>query len=486
MKRTRMSIPEKGIRKKDIINMMRAYGKEDPEYKKLRTWSLVYYLGEEHTNFLQEAYNLYFSANGLNPMVFKSLKRFETEVVDMTASLLHGDENVCGVMTAGGTESCLLAVKTYRDMARERRPWIKKPEMIIPDTAHCAWEKGAKYFDVKTLRAPLDKNFRLDVEAVKKMITRRTIMILGSAPEYPYGIVDPIERLGEIALKNGIPLHVDACVGGYMLPFVEDLGYDVPLWDFRVPGVTSISADMHKYGFSAKGASAILYRDVKIMKHQIFVYENWPGGIFASMGILGTRPGGSIAAAWASLQAIGRKDYLKHAGETMEATRRLIDGINSIPQLEVNGTPSMSIISYRSIAKDVNIYVVGDQLMEKGWQMERQQRPDCLHALVTPLHLGVIDRFIDDLKGAVRYAQKHPEAASTGDAAMYGMISKIPFRGMIKKNVINMMMDFYGPRAKRPAAPDGDADLQGDGDAPDLTQRAGLWYLRLMDWLKRR
>ncbi|MBN1532853.1 MAG: aspartate aminotransferase family protein [Spirochaetes bacterium] len=486
MKRTRISIPERGLKKKDIIDMMKQYGSEDPDYKKLRTWSLVYYLGEEHTRFLQEAYNLYFSANGLNPMVFKSLKRFETEVVDMTASLLRGDENVCGVMTAGGTESCLLAVKTYRDMARDKKPWIKKPEMIIPDTAHCAWEKGAKYFDVKTVRAPLDRNFRLDVNAVKKMITRRTIMILGSAPEYPYGIVDPIERLGEIAVKNGIPLHVDACVGGYMLPFVEELGYDVPPWDFRVPGVTSISADTHKYGFSAKGASTILYRDVNIMKYQIFVYENWPGGIFASMGILGTRPGGSIAAAWGALQAIGKKDYLKHAGESMEATRRLIDGINSIPQLEVNGSPTMSLISYRSTAKDVNIYVVGDQMVERGWQIERQQRPDCLHAMVTPLHRTVIKQYIADLKKSVRYAQEHPEAASIGDAAMYGMISRIPLRGMIKKNVVNMMMDFYGPQAKRPAVSDGDGVMEGAADGPDLAQKAGLWYLKLMDRLKRR
>ncbi|MCP4722166.1 MAG: aspartate aminotransferase family protein, partial [Desulfobacteraceae bacterium] len=273
------------------------------------------------------------SSNGLNPMAFQSLKRFETEVVRMTADLLNGDDEVVGIMTSGGTESCLLAVKTYRDMARKKG--IKRPEMILPESAHVAWEKGAEYFNVKAIHVPLDKEYRMDVDKVKKAITRRTVMILGSAPGYPHGVVDPIESLGAVALEKNIPLHVDACVGGYLLPFVEKLGYPVPKFDFRVPGVTSISADTHKYGYSAKGASTILYRNMDILEHQMFVFTEWPGGIFASPGLLGTRPGSNIAAAWAAMQAMGEDGYLKNAKKIMDTTQKLIKGIGAIEGLEI-------------------------------------------------------------------------------------------------------------------------------------------------------
>ena len=457
-----MSIPEKSRPREEVLDAMRSFGQADPDYKNGRTWSLVYYLGEEYTQFLKDAHGMFFSANGLNPMAFKSLKRFESEVIRMTATLLHGDENVCGTMTAGGTESCLLAVKTYRDIAKNKRLSVGKPEMILPESAHVAWEKGAKYFGVKAVHAPLDKNFRVNVNAVRKKINRRTIMILGSAPQYPHGMIDPIEDLGRIAREKNIPLHVDACVGGYLLPFVEQLGYEVPLFDFRVPGVTSISADTHKYGYAAKGASTILYRNIDYLKHQIFVYENWPGGIFASPAILGTRPGGSIAAAWAAMQAMGQEGYLENARVIMKTTRCLMDGVNSIKGLEVLGDPPMSLFAFHSIDKNVNIYAVGDCMEKKGWHIDRQQRPECLHAMVTPLHSDASSRYLTDLAEAVEYVRNHPELATQGAAAMYGMIANVPLRGMIRKEVLNMMADMYGPGGKMP-------DLAG-GELPEDTE----------------
>jgi sphinganine-1-phosphate aldolase len=228
-------LPKTGRSKDDILSALKEYGTQDPAYKDGRTWSLVYYLGEDHTSLLQDAYNMYFSANGLNPMAFKSLKQLESDIIRITADLLNGDENVCGVVTSGGTESCLLAVKTYRDYGKAKKR-IKKPQMIIPETAHVAWEKGGEYFGVEILRAPLDKDYRVDVQAVKKMVTKNTIMILGSAPEYPHGIIDPIEELGQIASARVIPLHVDACVGGYILPFIEKLGTK-----FRTPDLLQIT-----------------------------------------------------------------------------------------------------------------------------------------------------------------------------------------------------------------------------------------------------
>jgi len=439
-------LPEKGRSRKAVLEEMKDFGKNDPDYKNGKTWSLVYYLGEEYSQFLNDAGQMYSSSNGLNPMAFQSLKRFETEVVRMTADLLNGDDEVVGIMTSGGTESCLLAVKTYRDMARKKG--IKSPEMILPESAHVAWEKGAEYFNVKAIHVPLDKEYRMDVDKVKKAITRRTVMILGSAPGYPHGVVDPIESLGAIALEKNIPLHVDACVGGYLLPFVEKLGYPVPKFDFRVPGVTSISADTHKYGYSAKGASTILYRNMDILEHQIFVFTEWPGGIFASPGLLGTRPGGNIAAAWAAMQAMGEDGYLENAKKIMDTTQKLIQGIEAIEGLEIVGKPEMSLVAYKSSSKKISIYALGDQMEKKGWHIDRQQKPECLHAMVTPLHREVMTQYLDDLKKSLEYVQANPKLSLQGGAATYGMVSKVPFRGMVKKNVLKMMRDMYGPAGK--------------------------------------
>ena len=437
-------LPKNGRSKDDIISALKEYGTQDPAYKDGRTWSLVYYLGEEHTSLLQDAYNMYFSANGLNPMAFKSLKQLESDIIRITADLLNGDENVCGVVTSGGTESCLLAVKTYRDYGKAKKR-IKKPQMIIPETAHVAWEKGGEYFGVEILRAPLDKDYRVDVQAVKKMVTKNTIMILGSAPEYPHGIIDPIEELGQIASARVIPLHVDACVGGYILPFIEKLGTKLTPWDYRVPGVTSISADTHKYGFAAKGASTITYRSKDILKYQFFVYENWPGGIFASPALLGTRPGGSYAAAWAALQIIGEKGYLKITNKIMETTRKLINGINAIEGLHIIGNPKASLISYQSLSPEINIYAVGDEMEKRGWHIDRLQKPEALHAMVVPKHAEVVDTYLSDLEEAVEIVKQHPELSTQGDAAMYGMISNVPLRGVIRKQVLDIFTNLYGP-----------------------------------------
>mgnify|MGYP001000221556 CR=1 FL=1 len=292
-----MHIPENGQDQAALLEQMRSYGQEDADWRGGKTWSLVYSLGEEHTNFLKQAHGLFFSENALNPLAFKSLKRFESEVVRMAATMLHGDKDVVGTMTAGGTESCLLAVKTYRDLARAKRPWLRKPEMIVPESIHMAFEKGAHYFGVKPVRVPVDEHYRVDLDVVRKRINRNTALIIGSAPSYPFGVIDPIEGLGKIAQEKGIPLHVDGCLGGFMLPFVERLGNKVPPFDFRVPGVTSMAADVHKYGYSAKGASVILYRSMEYLKHQFFVYTDWSGGIFISPALLGTRCGGPIAEA---------------------------------------------------------------------------------------------------------------------------------------------------------------------------------------------
>lgn len=471
------TLPRRGVPQDEVLRRMESFRGGDADWRSGRTWSLVYYGGEEHTEFLKQAHGLFFSENALSPMAFKSLKRFEAEVVGMATGLLHGGPGAVGCMTSGGTESCMLAVKTYRDRALSRARWPGTPELVVPNSVHVAFEKAAEYFGVKLVRVPLGPDFRVAVRAMKRRINRRTIGLVASAPPYPHGVVDPIEELGRIAKRRGLPFHVDACLGGFMLPFVEKLGYPVPAFDFRVPGVTSMSADLHKYGYAAKGASLILYRDMSYMEHQFFVYENWPGGIYASPALLGTRPGGSIAAAWATLMATGEDGYLRRAKATMDVARALIDGINAIPGLEIMGIPTMSVFAYRSTDPSVNVYAVGDRLDAKGWHVDRQQKPDALHQMVSAAHHGQTEAFLADLQDAVTEVRADPSLATTGGAATYGMISAVPLRGMIKKQVLRMMMDAYGPGG-------GAIDLDTPGD--DLATKAGVLLVKAREELRRR
>ena len=467
------ALPERGRASEDVLQQLRGFGAMDPDYKHARLWSLVYWLDEPYADFLGQAYQAYASANGLNPGAFKSLKQFENQIIAATAELLHGTPEVCGVVTSGGTESCLLAVKTYRDLARATRG-VRKPEMIVPATAHVAWFKASEYFGVKLRRLPLDAQLHADVSKLEAMINRRTVMILGSAPEYPHGSIDPIEAMGAIAQKHHIPLHVDACVGGFILPFMAMNGVALPTWDYRVPGVTSISADLHKYGFAAKGASTITYRNLGLLKHQMFVCEDWPGGVFASPALLGTRPGGAYAAAWAAMQHFGIDGYRELAARTHEAFVRMRSGIEAMSELKVLGEPHGPLLAYGSATPTVNIFAVGDQMDARGWQVNRLQFPDGLHAMITAQHLPVIDDYLRDLRDAVATVRADPSLAGKGHAATYGMMAHLPLRGMVRHKVLELFANSYragGPPLSLDAA-------AGQGAAKPLLERLAARYVR--------
>lgn len=437
------TIPEHGRAYDEILRDLAAFGADDPDYKDGKTWSLVYYKSEEYTHFLAQAYEKYMSANGLNPTAFKSLKRFENEIVAFTAELLHADDSAAGCVTSCGTESCMLAVKTYRDYARKKKG-IRHPEMIVAETAHVAWFKGAEYFGVKLHVVPVDENWQMDLKAVKRKINRNTVMLLGGAPEYPHGIIDPIVGLAQLGLQYDIPVHVDACVGGYLLPFMVQAGADIPPFDFSVPGVTSMSADIHKYGFASKGCSCIIYRTLELFKHQCFVLHDWPGGVFASPAFLGTRPGGAYAAAWAAIQANGRQGYIEMAKETMANAERIREGLRAFPELEIIGNPLCSLIAYRSRDPlNCNIFAVGDKMQEKGWHIDRLQHPDALHAMITCSHTDVIDRYFSDLREAIDAVKGRPELALQGEAATYSAVGHIPLPGVLRKTVLNIFADAY-------------------------------------------
>lgn len=475
-----ISFPVHGRSRQDVLAQMQTLRQHDLNWQEGKVFSLVFFGGEEAHQVIHDAHTLFFSENGLNPTAFPSLRQFETDVISMSAALLGGDAQVVGNMTSGGTESILMAVLTAREWAKTHQPHIQTPEMILPVSAHPAFAKAAHYFGVKAVRTPVCADFSADVAAVTAAITPNTILIVGSAPSYPHGIVDPIVELAAIAQKHGILCHVDACVGGFMLPFVRKLGYSIPDFDFRVPGVTSISADLHKYGYAAKGASLILYRRREIRRHQLFAYTDWPGGIYASPTMAGTRPGGAIAAAWAIMQHLGEEGYLRIAQQVMETAVALRHGINQIPGLKILGDPPMSLMAIGS--DNLNIYEVGDEMGVHGWHLDRQQFPPSLHLTINYAHINQASAFLHDLATAAAQAQKPalhktsnmlmlkaaraatailPEkwvsrltgkaASMMGvsgsglpqrSAAMYGMMGSLPNRGDLREVVLDLVEQF--------------------------------------------
>jgi glutamate/tyrosine decarboxylase-like PLP-dependent enzyme len=437
-----MKFPSQAKPRDQITAEMRQALARDADWRGGKTWSLVYFAGDDVADVLKEAYTAAFFTNGLGPGAFKSLKKFEAEVISMTADLL-GDPQATGNMTSGGTESILMAVKAARDRARAEKG-ISEPEMVLPVTAHPAFDKAGQYLGVKAVHIPIGENLRADVRAARDAITPNTALVAGSAPCYPFGTIDPIPELAALAQERDIPCHVDACLGAYLLPFVERLGYEVPPWDFRVPGVTSISADLHKYGFSARGASAIMYRNNDLRRHQFFAYADWPGGLYGSPTMTGSRPGGAIAASWAVLNYLGVEGYTRLARIIMETSRALIDGINGIDGLHVLGRPDMSVFAFAS--DTVDIYAVGDVLDSRGWHPDRQQLPPSLHLMVTPAHQDIAGPFLADLRDAVASVGAGAPTPG-GSAAMYGMLGKVPDRGVVR----NVIMDFLDRLTKEEA-----------------------------------
>ena len=442
MARQKVILPDEGIPRKELLKIMEDARKEDANWQNGRIWGLVNRASDEHTELLKDVYTMFFSENALSPFAFPSLKKFEAEVISMTIDLLGGNRRACGSMTSGGTESILLAVKTYRDWARDKFPEIKEPEMILPSSAHPSFEKAGKYFDVKPIYAPIDnKSYRADVKAMKDKLSENTILIVGSAPDYPRGVVDPITELGALAKESGIGMHVDACLGGYLLPFVRKLGYDIPDFDFSVPGVTSISADIHKYGYGAKGSSTILYRKDDLLKYQYCAFIDWSGGIYASPAMQGSRPAGNIAAAWAALNALGEDGYLKLAKVVMDITKKLIEGIEQIPELYIIGKPDMSVYSFTS--DKFHVYNLADAMERRGWHLDRMQFPPAIHMTVNPPHSKVVEPFLKDLNESVEEVINNPEKKADGQSALYGMIASAPDRGSVKEFVLDFLKDLY-------------------------------------------
>jgi sphinganine-1-phosphate aldolase len=393
----------------DVLAAITAMRAGDADWKAGRTFSLVYHPDDPELDRLQEAVALEFlHENALNPFKFPSLLRMETEVAAMGASLVHGHPNG-GKLTSGGTESIFLAVQTARDDARASRG-VERPQLLTADTAHPAFAKAAHYLGLEHVRIPVASDGRADVDAMIAAMGADTALVVGSAPCYPYGVIDPIPELAGAAAARGVLFHTDACLGGWMLPFWERLGESVPPWDFRVDGVTSLSADIHKYGWCFKGASLVLYRDPAMLQRQYFLYDSWPGGLYGSGTTAGTRPAAPIAAAWATVTYLGEPGYLRLASQVLEATRAFTVGIEATEGVRLSYPPAMSVFEFTSDEHDIQ--AIGDVMDDRGWHLDRQQGG--LHLMLWPYHLHVVDQFVADLADAVA-----AHGASRGVEARY-------------------------------------------------------------------
>ena len=428
------ALPANGLdRDKILADIQQMNELESTKWKDGYVSGGIYHGSQEHIDFLNKVYALQSQSNPLHSDLFPSATKFEAEIVSMVATL-HGktetgnNSSICGTVSSGGTESILLAMKTYRDKAREERG-ITEPEMIVPVTAHAAFDKASQYFNIKQVKVPVTGNYAVDVNAVKRAVNNHTIVIVGSAPSFPHGTFDAIKELSDIALKHKIGFHTDCCLGGFVVPFAEKLGYKVPVVDFRFPGVTSMSVDTHKYGYAAKGTSVVLYRDEALRHYQFYTSTEWPGGLYFSPTLAGSRPGALSAACWAAMLSIGEEGYLQATKAILETADKIKTGIQSIPELKILGEPLWIF----AIASDsVNIYEVLDQMAKKGWNLNGLHKPACFHIALTLRHTqpGVADRFIQDLKDSVAFVKDTP-GSKDGMAPIYGMASSLPFRGMV-------------------------------------------------------
>ena len=436
------ALPADGLARTEVTDMVeRLASAEEHTWREGYASGAVYHGDPEHMAFLGRVYTAQSQSNPLHPDLWPSATKFEAEIVAMTASMLGADRAaetpVVGTVSSGGTESILLAMKAYRDFARERRG-IAAPEIVAPVTAHAAFDKASRFFDMPLVRVPVGDDLRVDPNDLAGVITERTAVVVGSAPTYPHGVVDPIPEIAALAVERGVACHVDACLGGFILPWARRLGYPVPPFDFRLPGVTSMSADTHKYGYAAKGSSVVLYRGRELRHFQYYGVTDWPGGLYLSPTFAGSRPGALSATCWAAMVSIGESGYTEAARRILATGARIRDGIAAISGLRVLGDP-LWVIAFA--AEDgLDVYQVMENMGHRGWSLNGLQRPAAVHIAVTLRHTqpGVADRFLTDLAESVEEVRANP-GVSTGMAPVYGMAASLPAE--VVRQVLNGYLD---------------------------------------------
>ncbi|KAL3877655.1 hypothetical protein ACJMK2_035330 [Sinanodonta woodiana] len=435
-----LHLPKKGLTADDIRRELQNYhSMVHTDWSKGSVSGAVYSGDPDLTRVLTETYGTFAWTNPLHPDLFPDVRKMEAEIVRMCCSLFHGGPETCGTMTSGGTESILLACLGYRNRAREKG--IKFPEIIVPVTVHAAFDKAASIFHMKITHIKIDpKTMMVDVKAMRRAINKNTCLLVGSAPHFPHGIIDPMEEIGKLGLKYDIPVHTDCCLGGFLIPFMEKAGFSIPPVDFRIPGITSISADTHKYGFAPKGSSVIMYLNRNYRKYQWFIQTDWPGGVYASPTLAGSRAGAIIAACWAAMMYMGEDGYVESTKKIISTTRYIVQELRKIPGIEVLGEPLMSLVAISSTS--FNIFRLSDALSERKWMLNPLQFPSSVHLCVTLLHTkqGVADRFIKEVREITAELMKDKDAKCDGMGAIYGMAQRIPDRSLVHE-IVSLFLD---------------------------------------------
>jgi len=400
------SLGQQGRPVDEVIGELTEKRANDVRWADGKTFGMVYDGGPSVHEVAEQAARLYLHENALNTQAFPSLAAIQREVVGWTAALLHGDDDVAGFLTSGGTESILCAVLAARERAAAERG-INEPEIVLPESAHAAFHKAAHNFGLVVRKAPVRADFTADVDAMAQMVNANTAIVVGSAPQYPHGVQDDIPAIAALAASVGANCHVDACMGGFVLPFAERLGRDVAPWDFRVDGVTTISADIHKLGYAPKGVSVILHRTKRSRQYQTFVFGDWLGGFYASPNMQGTRSGLPMACAWSVMQHLGIDGYVELTRQTLINADRMRAGIMAIDGVRVLGDGRFHLIAMGAEPRDgsdepsIDMFALGDALLERGWYHDRQTPPDNLHSTVSNTNTGVIDDYLADLATCV-------------------------------------------------------------------------------------
>ena len=393
-------IPKTGINEKDLFEYMENSMHSDIDWRSGKTFGAVYYPGEKYSKAISNAYIKYMHENAFDPQLFSSILTMENELVQQTASLFSSNQKLFGNLTSGGTESIFLSVLSARNWSNKQKT-IKNPEVILSSSAHPAFLKAMNFLRIKPVIVPTKKDFNLNLNGFKEAINQNTILLVASAPAYPTGMIDPISELSNLALENKLLLHVDACIGGFLLSYLKKCNYNIPLFDFNLDGVSSLSVDLHKYAYAPKGSSVLLYRNDELRKQQFSVYPNWEGGIYGSTSFLGTKPGGIVAASWFALNHIGENGYIELTQKTMSATKVIYDFIQKSEHLSLIGNPIMSLIAFHSEKYD--IYHIADELSNLGWYIGRLQNPRGIHLVVSQIHAdGAAENFIADLQSVLK------------------------------------------------------------------------------------
>lgn len=436
------SIPEHGLSETKVLQELMHHSElKHSDWQDGRVSGAVYHGGDDIIDLQSKAFQINCVANQLHPDVFPAVRKMESEVVEMVLRLFHGDEKSCGTTTSGGTESLLLACLSAREYGRKFKG-ITHPEMIAPETVHAGVEKAAYYFGIKLHKAPVDPvSYKVNISSVNRLINGNTVLLVGSAPNFPHGIIDDIEELSRLAVRNSTLLHVDCCLGSFIVSYMERAGFEIPKFDFQLDGVTSISCDTHKYGFAPKGSSIIMYRNSEIRQCQYYISTDWIGGLYGSPTLAGSRPGALMAGCWATLIRIGDDGYIQSCKDIVGASRRIKAAIDKeIDELQVIGNPIGSVVAFKSDV--VNVYSLGDALSKKGWHLSTLQKPAALHIAVTRLTVPVVDELVRDLKETVEEVKG--SSLPTGDtAAVYGVAGSVKTTSVVDRVIVAFLDTLY-------------------------------------------